>query len=127
MVDDRALRLQVTFKSGKFLQLGGGSSGDMFTGIADLSIDPARREVRVGEDLIEIRTKEFDLLQAFAENQGIVLSRERLLDLAWGYDFYGQTRTVDVCELRSPARPEYPVPAVAGARRPGGRRRGSVR
>jgi len=31
-----------------------------------------------------------------AENQGIVLSREQLLNLAWGYDFYGQTRTVDV-------------------------------
>ena len=45
---------------------------------------------------MELRAKEFDLLQAMAENQGIVLSREQLLNLAWGYDFYGQTRTVDV-------------------------------
>jgi DNA-binding response OmpR family regulator len=64
--------------------------------LADLSIDPARREVTVDGQQVELRTKEFDLLQALAENKGIVLSREQLLNLAWGYDFYGQTRTVDV-------------------------------
>jgi len=64
--------------------------------ISDLSIDPARREVTVSGEQVELRAKEFDLLQALAENQGIVLSREQLLNLAWGYDFYGQTRTVDV-------------------------------
>ncbi|MFQ5944324.1 MAG: response regulator transcription factor [Anaerolineales bacterium] len=64
--------------------------------IADLSIDPARREVTVCGEQVDLRAKEFDLLQAFAENKGIVLSREQLLNLAWGYDFYGQTRTVDV-------------------------------
>ena len=64
--------------------------------LADLSIDPARREVTVGSEQIDLRAKEVDLLQAFAENKGIVLSREQLLNLAWGYDFYGQTRTVDV-------------------------------
>ncbi|MCK5635330.1 MAG: winged helix-turn-helix transcriptional regulator, partial [Anaerolineales bacterium] len=42
------------------------------------------------------RTKEFDLLLTFVEHKGIVLSREQLLNLVWGYDFYGQTRTVDV-------------------------------
>jgi DNA-binding response OmpR family regulator len=64
--------------------------------LADLSIDPARREVTVSGEQVDLRAKEFDLLQALAENQGIVLSREQLLNLAWGYDFYGQTRTVDV-------------------------------
>ena len=64
--------------------------------LADLSIDPARREVTVRGEQVDLRTKEFDLLQALAENKGIVLSREQLLNLAWGYDFYGQTRTVDV-------------------------------
>ncbi len=64
--------------------------------LADLSIDPARREVTVSGEQVDLRTKEFDLLQALAENKGIVLSREQLLNLAWGYDFYGQTRTVDV-------------------------------
>ncbi len=64
--------------------------------VGDLSIDPARRTVHVGEREIDLRTKEFDLLMTLAENEGIVLTREKLLDLVWGFDFYGQTRTVDV-------------------------------
>lgn len=70
--------------------------GDKPLHVADLTIDPLRREVVIGGEQIDLRAKEFDLLQAFAENKGIVLSREQLLNLAWGYDFYGQTRTVDV-------------------------------
>lgn len=64
--------------------------------IGDVSIDPARREVRVAEEEVSLRTKEFDLLLTFAEHPGIVLTREQLLNLVWGFDFYGQTRTVDV-------------------------------
>ena len=64
--------------------------------IADVKIDPARRTVHIGEREIDLRTKEFDLLVVLAEHEGIVLSREKLLDLVWGFDFYGQTRTVDV-------------------------------
>lgn len=64
--------------------------------IGDLTIDPARREVTVAGQPIDVRTKEFDCLMTLAENKGIVLSREKLLELAWGYDFAGQTRTVDV-------------------------------
>jgi two-component system, OmpR family, alkaline phosphatase synthesis response regulator PhoP len=64
--------------------------------IGDLTIDPARREVTVAGQPIDVRTKEFDCLMTLAENKGIVLSREKLLEIAWGYDFAGQTRTVDV-------------------------------
>ncbi len=64
--------------------------------LGDLTIDPARREVTVAGQLVDLRTKEFDCLQTLAEHKGIVLSREKLLELAWGYDFAGQTRTVDV-------------------------------
>ncbi len=64
--------------------------------VGDLTLDPARREVLVGGRPVELRTKEFDLLLAFAENPGIVLTRDRLLESVWGYDFPGQTRTVDV-------------------------------
>jgi DNA-binding response OmpR family regulator len=64
--------------------------------LGDLTIDPARREVRVRGELVDLRTQEFDLLVTFAEHKGLVLMREQLLDLAWGYDYYGQTRTVDV-------------------------------
>ncbi len=64
--------------------------------LGDLSIDAASREARVGDTLLDLRTKEFDLLLTLAEHRGHVLSREKLLELAWGFDFYGQTRTVDV-------------------------------
>jgi len=64
--------------------------------VGNLVIIPARREARVDGQLVDLRAKEFDLLLALVENEGIVLSREQLLDIVWGFDFYGQTRTVDV-------------------------------
>lgn len=64
--------------------------------VGDLAIDPARRTAAAGGQAVMLRAKEFDLLHALAEHRGIVLSREKLLDLVWGFDFYGQTRTVDV-------------------------------
>ncbi len=64
--------------------------------VGNITIDPASRTVTVGDRLADLRTKEFDLLVALVENKGIVLSREKLLDLVWGFDFYGETRTVDV-------------------------------
>ena len=64
--------------------------------IGDVTLDPARREVTVAGDPVSLRAKEFDLLMNFFEHRGIVLTREQLLNLVWGYDFYGQTRTVDV-------------------------------
>jgi DNA-binding response OmpR family regulator len=64
--------------------------------LGDVRIHPAAREVVVAGQPATLRTKEFDLLLAMAENRGIVLSREKLLDLVWGFDFLGQTRTVDV-------------------------------
>lgn len=64
--------------------------------IGDLVIDPARREARLPDSTLDLRTQEFDLLLALAEHRGLVLSREQILQKAWGFDFYGQTRTVDV-------------------------------
>jgi DNA-binding response OmpR family regulator len=64
--------------------------------LGQVTIDPQRREVSMGGQQADLRTKEFDLLWALAEHQGIVLSRDQLLDLVWGYDYYGETRTVDV-------------------------------
>jgi two-component system alkaline phosphatase synthesis response regulator PhoP len=64
--------------------------------IGDVVVDPARREVTVSGEPVKLRAKEFDLLLTFAEHKSIVLSREQLLNLVWGFDFYGQTRTVDV-------------------------------
>jgi DNA-binding response OmpR family regulator len=62
----------------------------------DLTLNPERREVRVGVELVGLRTQEFAVLQVLMAHPSVVFDRERLLRLAWGYDFYGQTRTVDV-------------------------------
>jgi DNA-binding response OmpR family regulator len=62
----------------------------------DLSVDPARREVILNGQLINLRTQEFDLLLCLLAQPGRVFTREQLLEKAWGFDFYGQTRTVDV-------------------------------
>lgn len=55
----------------------------------------ARTVSREGEE-IELAKQEFDLLEILIRNRNIALSREKLLDLAWGYDYMGDTRTVDV-------------------------------
>ncbi len=64
--------------------------------IGDLTIDADRREVRSGERTLDLRTQEFELLLILAGQPGRVFTREQLLQQAWGFDFYGQTRTVDV-------------------------------
>jgi len=64
--------------------------------LGDLIVDPAAREARLGARPLDLRTQEFDLLLALVESHGRVLTREKLLQQAWGFDFYGQTRTVDV-------------------------------
>lgn len=64
--------------------------------VGDLTIDVDRREASANGNAMKLRTKEFDLLAVLAQNPGIVLTRDRLLEIAWGYDFAGETRTVDV-------------------------------
>ena len=61
-----------------------------------LRIDFPRQEVTVNSRPIKLRTKEFSLLSTFIRNPGIVLSREKLLEDVWGFDYYGESRTVDV-------------------------------
>jgi len=62
----------------------------------EVAIDAGRREVRVAGDAVEFTTKEFDLLRYLAERPGLALSRQQILDGVWGYDWYGDARTVDV-------------------------------
>ena len=62
----------------------------------DLHIDVDRREVRRGDREIELPTRLFDLLVYLVRNKGLVLTRDRLLQHVWGYDYAGDTRTVDV-------------------------------
>ena len=62
----------------------------------DIELHREAREVTVSGEVVELTSKEFDLLACFLEHPGIVLSRERLLDLVWGMTYPGGTRTVDV-------------------------------
>lgn len=62
----------------------------------ELTIDPTAREVRLASRTLDLRAQEFDLLLTLAEQPGRVFTREQLLQLAWGFDYFGQTRTVDV-------------------------------
>jgi len=61
-----------------------------------LEVDLERHEIRHGKAKVQLRPKEFDLLALLARHPGRVFQRSELLDLVWGYDFPGYTRTVDV-------------------------------
>jgi two-component system, OmpR family, alkaline phosphatase synthesis response regulator PhoP len=61
-----------------------------------LQLNPASREVTSNGQRLTLRAKEFDLLLTLLDHVGQVLSRDQLLDLVWGYEYYGNTRTVDV-------------------------------
>lgn len=62
----------------------------------DITIDTERHEVYKGEKRLEFTLKEYELLKILIQNKGKVLSRDLLLEKVWGYDYYGETRTVDV-------------------------------
>ena len=77
-------------------------------------IDPERRRATKDGKSVELTVKEFDLIEFLMRNPGRVYSRETLLDLVWGYDYQGDTRTVDVHIRRlreklelNPAKPDY--------------------
>ena len=61
-----------------------------------VTIDAGRREIRVDDGVVAFTTKEFDLLRFLAERPGLALSRQQILDGVWGYDWFGDARTVDV-------------------------------
>jgi len=83
----------------------------------DVELDRASRTVTAGGEPVELTAREFDLLAALLSHPGVVLSRDRLLELVWGGEFAGGTRTVDVhvAQLRGKlGRPDL-VQTVRGA------------
>jgi two-component system OmpR family response regulator len=64
--------------------------------IGDLAIDIARHRATLAGAVLALSPKEFELLGFLARNKGLVFSREQLLEKVWGYDFAGDTRTIDV-------------------------------
>lgn len=69
--------------------------GDLLT-IGSIKVDIARHQISKGTAILELTPKEFDLLAFLARNKGFVFSRDQLLEKVWGYEFAGDTRTVDV-------------------------------
>lgn len=64
--------------------------------VGDIIMDISSHQVRVSGEVIDLTLKEYDLLRMFLENTGIVFTREEILNLVWGLDYLGETRTVDV-------------------------------
>jgi DNA-binding response OmpR family regulator len=75
---------------------GGTATAPELIQVGRVTVDVGRREVRVGDEPVAFTTKEFDLLKFLAERPGLALSRQQILDGVWGYDWYGDVRTVDV-------------------------------
>lgn len=82
--------------------------------IENLAIDSSRYEVVKNDKVIDLTLREFELVKFLAEQQGKIFSRETLLEKVWGYDYYGDVRTVDVTVRRlrekiedDPANPLY--------------------
>jgi DNA-binding response OmpR family regulator len=82
----------------------------------DVEVDTGRAEARVNGDVVPLTTREFALLLYLAENKGLALTRRQLLDGAWGADWYGDERTVDVHvrQLRKKMGDALPLNTVRG-------------
>lgn len=78
------------------------SRGDALS-VGGILIDKAAHQVTIDGKEVELSFKEFELLSYFVENQGIALSREKILNNVWNYDYFGDARTIDthVKKLRS--------------------------
>jgi DNA-binding response OmpR family regulator len=81
-----------------------------------VAIDLGRREVRIDDVVVEFTTKEFELLRFLAERPGLALSRQQILDGVWGYDWFGDARTVDVhiAQVRKKVGAAVPITTVRG-------------
>ena len=82
----------------------------------DAEVDVKRREVRMAGEVVPLATREFDLLRYLAENTGLALTRQQLLDGVWGHGWFGDERTVDVHvrQLRKKLGPGLPLATVWG-------------
>lgn len=90
-MEELLARLRVLFREEEKAQ----SESVVFT-VGDLMLNKETFEVRRGKDRKELTKREFDLLAYLMENEGSVLSREKILNQVWGFDFEGETNVVDV-------------------------------
>ena len=82
----------------------------------DVEVDVKRREARRDGQVVALATREFELLRYLAENEGLALSRQQILDAVWGADWYGDERTIDVHvgQLRKKLGAGLPLATVWG-------------
>ena len=96
----------------------GHSSGNLLTAekrnpvesVGALSIDYEGRKIYLADKVLKVTAKEFDLLEYFVKHKGMILSRDKILDSVWGFDYIGGYRSVDtlVKKLRAKLTKEYP-------------------
>ena len=84
------------------LRRAGSKASDAVT-VGGITIDKSARQVTIDGQPVELSYKEFELLDYFINNQGMALSREKILNNVWNYDYFGDARTIDthVKKLRS--------------------------
>ncbi len=77
--------------------------GENIIKVGGIEMDISAHQVKIDDELIELSYKEFELLNYFLVNQGVALSREKILNNVWNYDYFGDARTIDthVKKLRS--------------------------
>lgn len=82
----------------------------------DITLDPDSREVTVAGKPVKLTAREFDVLHYLMLNIGLVMSRQQLLEKVWGFDFFGDTRTVDVHinQIRKKLGPTAAIETVWG-------------
>jgi DNA-binding response OmpR family regulator len=84
------------------------ASEDEFIEAGGIVLDKSAHQVKIDGEEIELSFKEFELLTYFVTNQGVALSREKILNNVWNYDYFGDARTIDthVKKLRSKMGPK---------------------
>jgi two-component system alkaline phosphatase synthesis response regulator PhoP len=112
-IDDFAVKPwepnEVTVRIKRILKQKGGIDGKDIIKCGDLVIDLAKYEVSLGNKLILLTFREYQLLKFLASNKGKVFTREALLNKVWGWDYYGGDRTVDVHIRRLRSKIEDPT------------------
>lgn len=94
-VHELLARIKAVLRRSERYQVLHGDKEDIIK-INNLEINRTRRTVSINHNEIDLSLKEFELMYLLAKNRGIVFSRDSLLEKIWGYDYVGETRTVDV-------------------------------
>jgi two-component system response regulator RegX3 len=103
-------RMRAALRRAPLDQADAPAAGDEAIELGDVFLDPTRHEVRVRGDLVAFPLKEFELLRLLMRNANRVVSRDTLIERVWGYDYVGDTKTLDVHVKRLRAKVE-PDPA----------------